>query len=282
MSCRPDVLLALGGGSVIDCAKGIRAAYDGDMRFVAVPTTSGSGSEMTAYAILSKDERKHPLVDERLRPDLAILDGRLLRQLPKTLIADTGMDLLAHCLEAVAAVHRNGFTQAFATYGVQTVLRTLVASYQGDTAVRLQLHEASAMAGLAFDHAGLGLCHAMAHAIGGMFHIPHGRLCAILLPHVMEYTAGSVLEQYAHLARCCGISGATDKLAFRNLIGELKRLRRLLHLPEDLGQAGIDPAKWRASVQDIVRAAMKDPCCETNPAPVSAEVVERILKAVAP
>jgi len=278
---KPEVLLALGGGSVIDCAKGIRAAYDGELIFVAIPTTSGSGSEMTSYTILTKDGVKYPLVDERLRPDLTILEERLLEGLPPRLIADTGMDLLAHCMEALVGSRRNGFTDALAIYGVQTVFKLLIPSFQGDTSVRMGIHEAASMAGLAFDHAGLGLCHAMAHSMGGLFHIPHGRLCAMLLPHVITCNAAVSLGQYAELARRCGLSGVTDRLALRSLLAELHRLRTALRLPETLSQAGVGKAQLEEHRTAVISAALSDPCCKTNPIPVTEDVVAGILKAVA-
>ena len=279
---QPDLLIALGGGSAIDCAKGIRAAYAGQLTFIAIPTTSGSGSEMTSYAILTHDGLKHPLVDDSLRPDVAILDDGLLQSLPKSLIADAGMDLLAHCIEALAATGRNSFTEALASYGVQTVLHDLGASFRGDRNVRLRIHEAASMAGVAFEHAGLGLCHAVAHVLGGAFHIPHGRLCAMLLPHVMNYNAPGTLESYADLARRCGIQGATDRLAMRNLLTEFQRLRKELHLPENLAQAGVTKAQWGAQVDHLPKAVLEDPCCQTNPVIVTEEGVREILKAVAP
>ena len=279
---RPELLIALGGGSAIDCAKGILAAYDGRPTFIAIPTTSGSGSELTSYAVLTKDAVKHPLVEESLRPDLAILDDSLLRSLPQSLIADTGMDLMAHCVEALGATGRSGFTDALAMYAASTVLRDLRASYGGDGSVRLGLHEAASMAGAAFDYAGLGLCHAMAHALGGVFHVPHGRLCAMLLPHVMTYNAIAVLAQYAKLARQCGIAGVTDRLALRNLQAELSRLRKELHMPENLAQAGVTDSQWKQHAQDLPRAILADPCCKTNPVEVTQEGIEKILKAVGP
>ncbi len=273
---RPELLLALGGGSPMDCAKGIRLAALCTMEFIAIPTTSGSGSEVTSFSVLSKDGIKSPLVDPLLRPDGAILDAQLLRELPKHLIADTGMDLLAHCIEALAAAGRSAITDALAMGGVQVVFRDLAASYGGDLSVRGSIHEAAAMAGLAFDHAGLGLCHAMAHVLGGMTHLPHGRLCAMLLPHVMEANAVTSLTQYARLAQACGFGGATERLSFRNLLAAMNRLRISLGIPATLREAG-------AAVEDetaMIRAVLSDPCCKTNPRTVDEAVIRSVWKAV--
>lgn len=278
----PDLLLALGGGSPMDCAKAIKLAYGEKLLFVAVPTTSGSGSEMTSFSILTHKGVKHPLIDETLRPDAAILDASLLQNLPSALIADTGMDLLAHCVEALVAKGRTGCSDAMALLGARTVLKSLERSFRGDTSVRLELHEAASMAGLAFDNAGLGVCHALAHAIGGVFHIPHGRLCSVLLPEVIAYNRSACLSQYALLAKICELPAATDRLAVRNLIFTIARLQRSLLLPQTLGQAGIAKQQWEAEEDAIVQAALKDPCCRSNPVAVTKEALLTILKAVRP
>lgn len=281
-SFRPELLIALGGGSPMDCAKAIRLAYGEKLTFIAIPTTSGSGSEVTSFSILTHKGVKHPLVDPTLRPDAAILDESLLERLPTSLVADTGMDLLAHCMEALVALNRSAFTDALAFHGAKTVLENLEASFRGDITVRLSIHEAAAMAGMSFDNAGLGICHALAHAIGGSFHVPHGRLCAMLLPGVMACNAHSGLKQYAALARFCGLPTPTDRLALRNLISAITRLQKTLLLPQSLKQAGIEKQQWKEKEQSVIDAALEDPCCRTNPVPVTKEVLTEILKAVAP
>ena len=278
----PDLLIALGGGSVLDCAKAIRFAADVPMVFVAIPTTSGSGAEMTSYSILTHGNVKYPLVDASLRPDYAILDDRLLSGMPKQLIADTGMDLLAHSLEALAANNRTGITDALALHAASIAMQHLTASFHGDNSVRGLLHEAASMAGMAFDHAGLGVCHALAHAMGGAFHIPHGRLCAILLPAVLEFNKPMALRQYAMLARLCGCSAAADQSAFRYLTASVRQLRRKLQMPETLKEAGVTKARWDEKKQEILHAAWKDPCCKTNPVEVSEAGLAAICSEVCP
>ena len=272
----PELLIALGGGSAMDCAKGIRLAAELPMTFLAIPTTSGSGSEVTSFSILTHGAVKHPLIDPLLRPDIAVLDDSLLTELPASLIADTGMDLLAHCVEALAARNGSSFTQALAQHAAAVVLEYLQSSYEGDRAVRRKIHEAATMAGMAFDNAGLGLCHAIAHVLGGETHLPHGRLCAMILPHVIQYNLPAELRQYARLARACGLEGATEKLSMRNLIGAIERLRSSLKLPSTLKEAG----KQLLDLKKLTAAVMEDPCCEGNPVPVTEEAVIRILKAV--
>lgn len=262
---RHDVLIALGGGSPMDCAKGIVYVQEHRPLFIAIPTTSGTGSEVTSFSILSHNGVKHPIVDEALLPDWAILDPSLLQQLPKSLIADAGMDVLAHCLEAMAAKNASPFTDGYAAMAFRWCYQNLPRSFDGDTSVRGLIHGAATMAGLAFDHAGLGISHALAHALGGRFHVAHGRLNGILLPAVLEYNGAACLGKYAELARVAGIEGGTDRLLLRNLVTALKRLRRHLNLPETLTAAGIAPADLDGAMSDLVTAALADPCCASNP-----------------
>ena len=146
--------------------------------------------------------------------------------------------------------------------------------------MRLKVHLASTMAGMAFTQAGLGLCHAMAHSLGGMYHIPHGRLNAILLPAVVSCNAHRAGKKYAEIARAAGMGGSADTIALRNLKNGLIRLRRELNLPETLAQAGVDPRSVWRSVNQIVEAALADPCCKTNPMEPEAFLVRRILEEV--
>lgn len=277
---KPDGIIALGGGSAMDCAKAMAFFSGCDAKLVAIPTTSGSGSEVTDFAILTHKGVKHPLVDSRIRPDAAILDGDLLKQMPPSLVADAGFDILCHAVEAYAATGASPITDALAQSAFAESFAALPASFAGNTGVRLKIHIAATMAGMAFTQAGLGLCHAMAHALGGMFHIPHGRLNAILLPAVIEMNARGAGEKYARLARASGLGGSAEVLGVRNLKNALIRLRRELQLPQDLRQAGVEPALvWHKS-KEIVAATLADPCCKTNPILVEDFMVRRILEEV--
>ena len=276
----PDALVALGGGSAMDCAKAM--AYFSGIRvpLVAIPTTSGSGSEVTDFAILTHEGVKHPLVDGALRPTMAILDGALVETLPAGLVADGGFDVLTHALEAYTATGAGGFSDILAAEAFATVYALLPASFGGDKTVRLRIHRASTMAGLSFTHAGLGLCHAMAHSLGGAFHIPHGRLNAILLPAVMDCNAYAAGEKYARLAQLAGIGGSAKTVAVRNLKNALIRLRRELGMPGTLAEAGVKPSQVWLRQKELVTAALADPCCKTNPVPVEEFMVRKILEAV--
>ncbi len=275
---RPEAILALGGGSAMDCAKAMAYFSGLAPRLIAMPTTSGSGSEVTNFAILTHEGVKHPLVDDSLRPSLAILDGGLLGAMPPKLIADGGFDLISHALEAIAATGAGKISDALALDAFCTALDALPKSFAGDTSVRLEVHTAATMAGLAFSSAGLGLCHALAHALGGEFHVPHGRLNAILLPWVLEANAPAAGARYASLARRAGLSAGNDAVALRALKNALVRLRQRLQLPESLCKAGVSPQALREKEGALVAAALADPCCDTNPVKPTEAMVRRILQ----
>ena len=277
---QPDLVVALGGGSAMDCAKAMHFFSGTCAKLAAIPTTSGSGSEVTDFAILTHQQVKYPLVDGKLRPDAAILDSDLLEQLPPSLVADAGFDVLSHALEAYVARDAGAITDALARDAFATVYAALPASFAGRTAVRLKIHVGATMAGMAFTQAGLGLCHAMAHALGGMFHIPHGRLNGILLPSVITCNAHVAQQKYAELARGAGLGGSADTVALRNLKNGLIRLRRDLKLPATLAQAGVAPQEVWNRMDGIVKAALADPCCKTNPMKVEDFHIRRILEEV--
>ena len=276
---RPDAVVALGGGSAMDCAKAMVYFSGLKVTFVAIPTTSGSGSEVTDFAILTHDGVKHPLVDEKLLPDVAILDGDLLSTLPKSLIADAGYDILAHALESYVAKNAGVISRALAAEAVAITCQNLPESFGGNTAVRQDIHLAATMAGVAFSQSGLGLCHAMAHALGGKFHIPHGRLNAILLPAVVEANAAAN-PRYAQLARAAGLGGTAELTAVRNLKNTLIRLRKELQLPATLAQAGVAPRQVREATDSLVAAILQDPCCVTNPVTPDSAMVRKVLQQV--
>jgi alcohol dehydrogenase class IV len=235
---------------------------------------------VTDFAILTHNKVKHPLIDKRLRPNVAILDSDLLQELPASLIADSGYDVICHALEAYVATGAGVFTDALARDAFRSAFSALPASFAGRKEVRLKIHQAATMAGMAFSQAGLGLCHAMAHALGGLFHVPHGRLNAILLPSVVSCNAHVAGHKYAELARATGIGGSADTVAVRNLKNALIRLRRDLNLPQTLAEAGIAPRDVWAATGEIVKATLADPCCETNPMKAEDFLIRRILEEV--
>lgn len=260
---KPDLLIALGGGSAMDCAKGMLSLSGSKALFVAIPTTSGTGSEVTSFAILTHNGTKHPLVDRHLRPQIAVLDDSLLENLPPSLIAEAGMDVLSHCIEAVAARHATPFSNALAISAFRTAVEWLPRSYEGDKTVRSAIHCAATMAGMAFDNAGLGACHALSHALGGMFHLPHGRLNGILLPHVIAWN-----RDFAPYSLLCS-----------NLPFTLRRLRQRLHLPATLTEAGLKRESVLPQLDNLAKAASADPCSQGNPRPTSEQDYANLLRA---
>jgi len=277
---KPDLVVALGGGSAMDCAKAMRFFSGVQSRFVAIPTTSGSGSEVTDFAVLTHNGVKHPLVDGKLRPDVAIVDADLVASLPKGLIADGGFDTISHAVESYVAKDAGTISSTLAAEAFCTAFAHLPASYAGNIQVRQKVHLAATMAGMAFTQTGLGLCHAMAHSLGGAFHVPHGRLNAVLLPAVIESNAYAAGSRYAQLARQAGFGGSAETVAVRNLRNALIRLRKDLGLPGTLAQAGIDPRQVWHRTEELVKATLADPCCKTNPTPVEDFMVRRILEEV--
>lgn len=278
---QPDLLIVLGGGSAIDTAKAMRHfAGEGEI-FVAIPTTSGSGSEVTNFSVLTHGEVKYPLIHQKMQPDVAIVDGELVKSLPPKLVAEGGFDVLSHALEAVVATKADDMSRALATDAFSTAFSLLPASHRGDTRVRGAVHLASTMAGIAFSQAGLGVCHALSHSLGGLFHLPHGMLNAVLLPEVVACNAPAAGAAYGKLAAMAGIGATSEMMAVRNLRNHLIHLRKTLHLPATLQEAGINPLKLQENMEKILEAAMKDPCMETNPVKLEACHLRGILEAVA-
>jgi alcohol dehydrogenase class IV len=211
---------------------------------------------------------------------MAILDGDLVRKLPQNLIADGGFDALSHAVEAIGGRNAGPISDALAMAAFRMVFANLEASFSGDPEAGALVHQAATMAGMAFSSAGLGLCHALAHSLGGAFHVPHGRLNAILLPEVIGVNASAVGEKYAQLAQSAGLGGAAVSVCVRNLKNGLIRLRKGLGLPATLVQAGVDPGALRQQRRQIIASALADACCGSNPVVCDAELVGRVLDGV--
>lgn len=307
---QPDVIIALGGGSAMDAAKGMWLFYEnpdanfGDLRlkfadirkrafrfphlgkkatFVAIPTTSGTGSEVTAFAVITDKTKdiKYPLADYELTPDIAILDPELVRTVPKSVTADTGMDVLTHAIEAYVSVMASDYTDALAEKAIKLVFKYLPLAYQdgNNKEAREKMHNASCLAGMAFTNAFLGLNHSMAHILGGKFHVPHGRANAILLPYVIKYNAEKpskfaafpqyesymAPERYAEIARFLGLPAATTEEGVASLIQAIQDLARELNIPLSLKEAGIDKTEFKREVAAMADIAFNDQCTGANP-----------------
>ena len=275
----PDTVIALGGGSAMDIAKAMIYFSDLQPTLVAIPTTSGSGSEVTDFSILTHDGIKHPLVDDTLKPSVAIIDGDLVSTLPPALIAEGGFDLISHAIEAYVARNNTLISNALAAQALHIAIDGLLPSFQGNLSVRQDLHIAATMAGIAFSQAGLGLCHAMSHSLGGEFHIPHGRINAILLPVVIDHNSVVCGAQYAQLARRIH-PYSSDSVAIRSMKNTLLQLRRSMKLPGTLEEAGIKPTFVTEKIEHLIDATMNDPCCQSNPVLPTREMVRSIMMEV--
>lgn len=277
---QPDTVIALGGGSPIDAAKAIVyfAAKQIDLRdcpFVAVPTTSGTGSEVSKFAVITDRARgiKYPLIDDTLLPDYAVLDAELTCSVPPKVTADTGLDVLTHAIEAFVCTEANAFTDALAEKSVKLVDHYLLLAYKepDNREARQGMHNASCLAGAAFSNAGLGLCHSMAHAMGAQFHIPHGRANAILLPVVMSFNAGCettltpVATRYAELASLIGMGATSMRQSALNLIHMVRRLQQRMGVPQCIKDVGVSAEDFEAALDTMADAALADRCTATNP-----------------
>ncbi len=275
---RPEALVAFGGGSPMDCAKAMRY-FSGlsNLPLYAIPTTAGTGSEVTAFSVLTHDEAgvKVPLVDESVLPDVAILEPAFLAGVPAAVTADTGMDVLTHALEAYVARGADPFTDALAEKGFSLAWENLSPACRGDGEARGRMLLASCLSGMAFNAAGLGICHGLAHVLGGRYHVPHGRLNAVLLPQVMGYNAQDreAGRKYGRLARLCGLTGT-----WRALSGALARLRGSLGMPESLRGCGIGEGELLEDLPGLARAALEDVCTPGNPRLADEEDLLRLLR----
>ncbi len=270
-----DLLVALGGGSSIDTGKAIaffaRKAMPDRQKpvLVAIPTTSGTGSEVTAYSVVTDKERgvKIPLIDDSILPDLAILDARFTRTVPPSVTAATGMDVLTHALEAYTCRYNNAFTDILAVQAIHYVFGYLFKSYQHmeDMEAREMMLLGSCMAGMAFNNSGLGLTHSMAHALGGLFHVSHGLANAVLLPYVIRFNVFDAGVRYRELARVLGLPHANVEEGVSALISAVQGLNDSMKIPSRVRDLKIDKAKYDAALDDMARHAMDDRCTAGNP-----------------
>ncbi len=289
---RPDTVVALGGGSPIDAAKGmIYFAHHQDssiqVRFIAIPTTSGTGSEVTKFAVITDTDTdtKHPLVDDSMLPDIAILDAELTKSVPRTITSDTGMDVLTHAIEAFVCTARNDFTDAMAEKAIKLANKFLIQVFASpeDVELRQRMHNASCLAGIAFSNSGLGINHSMAHTLGAHFHIPHGRANALLLPYVIAFNAGlyddltEANKRYAKVARLIWLDCASERQSTMNLIRAMRNYISKLNIPSSIKAAGVTRQDFDRVLPSMVEAAFNDPCTSTNPRQCSKKELEEVF-----
>lgn len=288
----PDAVVAFGGGSAIDTAKAIVFFADktgvAACTLIAVPTTSGTGSEVSKFAVISDtaSQVKHALVDDQLIPDAAVLDASLVVSVPPSVTADTAMDVLTHAIEAYVSTGANDFSKAPAERAAKLVLKDMLAVYvePGNLVARQKVHTASCLAGIAFSNAGLGLVHGAAHAVGARFHIPHGRANAILLPYVMSFNAGCsdsltpAAGEYAELSRYVGLGSSNKRQSVLNLIRTVSRMARHMHIPSSLREAGVSEGDFYEALESMADAAYLDRSTRTNPRKCTRGEIAEVLR----
>ena len=323
----PDVIIALGGGSAMDAAKIMWVMYEHpeadfmdmamrflDIRkrvytfptmgekayFIAVPTSSGTGSEVTPFAVITDEKTgvKYPLADYALLPNMAIVDTDLMMTQPKGLTAASGIDALVHSLEAYASVMATDFTDGLALRAIQNIFTYLPACYDNglnEPVAREKMANASTMAGMAFANAFLGVCHSMAHKLGAFHHLPHGVANAVLLTDVMRYNADPrpqkmgtfsqyayphTLERYAEVARFLGLSGNSNEELLEQLIAKIEALKERVGIKKTIRDYGVKEEDFLATLDEMVEQAFDDQCTGANPRyPLMSEIKAMYLKA---
>lgn len=290
----PRSIIAFGGGSAIDAAKAMSYFYSKIIKadkllFIAIPTTSGTGSEVTSFSVISDTIKqvKYPLIDKSLLPDIAILEPKLVVSVPPKITADTGMDVLTHALEAYVSIKADDFSDAFAEKAIKLVFEYLpkACSNPKDIIAREKMHNASCMAGIAFNHAGLGINHSMAHALGATFHIPHGKSNAILLPYVIQFNGGltsvvqkqsSADKKYAEAAKLLGLSAPTSNIGTGNLVRSINNLIKSIGVEANVKSVGVVEKEFMQRVEHMASVAVNDRCTPTNPVPVTKEILKEL------
>ena len=297
---RPDAIVAVGGGSAIDSSKSIRefalrVDHYAEVGLIAIPTTSGTGSEVTSFAVVTDpaEKVKYPLVSYSMMPDEAILDAELVKSVPPSVTADTGMDVFTHALEACVSINRSDFSNALAEKAIEICGVFLLRAFLdgSDMHARQKMHSASCLAGLAFNTASLGLNHGMAHQLGATFHIPHGRANAMLLPHIIEFNSDinkhsksretylPAVKRYATVAQILGLSSYNKIMTVRSLVNWVQFMLKEMDIPLSISQIGtISEEEYFGAIDRMADAALADACTATNPRVPTKDDVIRIYK----
>ncbi len=324
---KPDCIIALGGGSAMDAGKIMWVLYEHEdvdfmdmaMRFmdirkrvytfpkmgekayfIAIPTSAGTGSEVTPFAVITDEESgiKYPLADYELLPKMAIVDADLMMSAPKSLTAATGIDALTHDLEAYVSMMATEYTNSLAKESLKNIFENLPVAYENGTTnkeAREKMANAATMAGMAFANAFLGLCHSMAHKLGAFHHIPHGIANALLIEEIIRYNSAEVptkmgtfpqydhpqtLHRYAELAEYVGITGKSDTDKVNKLIGKIAKLKKSIGIKKTIKDYGISEEAFLSTLDEMSSQAFDDQCTGTNPRyPLISEIKEMYLKA---
>ncbi len=313
---QPDWIVAIGGGSPIDAAKAMWIKYEHpeiefeDMikvfglpklrkkaRFCAIPSTSGTATEVTAFAVITDYKKgiKYPLADFEITPDVAIVDPDLAETMPQKLVAQTGMDAMTHAIEAYVSTAHSDYTDPLAIFAITMIQKNLVDSYNGNMHCRSTMHNAQCLAGMSFSNALLGIVHSMAHKTGAVFeelgaHIVHGAANAMYLPKVIAFNAKdkATAERYAAIADFMDLGGNTTEEKVSLLISHLRKMNDALHIPQCIQHYGADglyaehgfvPEEiFLERLPEIAKNAIADACTGSNPRQPSQEEMEQLLK----
>jgi len=283
----PDWLIGLGGGSCMDAAKAMWIIYAnpeievGEInpfakfelrkkaRLICIPTTSGTGADVTWAAMITdvKEERKMELPSREMVADIVIIDPEFPKSMPPPLVADSGLDALTHAIEAYVSQWRNDFSDALAIKAIQIILKYLRRAHEnsGDNEAKEKMHNAATMAGMAFSNSQVGIAHALAHSLGAIFRVPHGRIVGLFLPYSIEYSVGEAMERYADIARAIGIEARTDQEAVEKLVRDIKELYREVRQPTSIRELGINRDDFEKRLEDLVTRAANSSCTFMNP-----------------
>lgn len=290
---KPNVIIGFGGGSAIDTAKGILYFSEAKNliekpKFITIPTTSGTGSEVTSVAVITDPENKskHLIASDDILADVALLDPKLTLTVPPSVTANTGMDVLTHALEAYVATGANVFSDALSEKAVELILKALLSCYYDGKNLesRTYMHEASTLAGMAFNTAGLGVNHSIAHQLGGTFHIPHGLANAILLNKVIDYNCKNpdIRKKYATLAYKVMLVSMEEspKFAVNALKALISTLMQSMDMPCDIKSLGIKQEDYAGQIQNMVNNALIDNCLKTTPREIGTSGIREILEII--
>ncbi|MTI57639.1 1-propanol dehydrogenase PduQ [Geosporobacter ferrireducens] len=302
LEMKPDLMISIGGGSAIDAGKAIMMLCIHTKEkfidienikkpwYIAIPTTSGTGSEVTSYAVITDRENnlKIPLSEDLMMPDVALLDCALTKTVPPHVTADTGMDVLTHAMEAYVSSLANDFTDIYAEKAIHHVFHYLLRAYKdgNDMEARQKMHTASCMAGIAFTNASLGINHSLAHTFGAKFHLSHGRSNAIFLPHVIRFNAGlgagdienQTAKKYAAISKKLGLPASSTEEGVISLIEGIKILNREMSIPVTIGEADILREAFESSLLEMANNASTDLCTANNPRKISKGDLVKILQ----
>jgi alcohol dehydrogenase class IV len=295
---RPDWIIGFGGGSSIDAGKAMWVLYERPdlslydinpytklnlrvkSRFIAIPTTSGAGSDATwAIAVTSTEEnRKKILASEEIIPDIAIVDPFFPSTMPSQLTADTGLDSLVHAIEAYVSPWSNVFSDALAMKAIQLIFHYLPRSFKNrdDEEARAQVHYAASMAGMAMGNSQVGVAHSMGHALGAFYGIPHGRAVAIFLPYIIEYNFKEACERYGEIAASIAIGGYEQKTV-QKLTEKILKFIKALNEPTSIKELDIDKRNFTSNLENLVNHAFDDPSVLGNPRTPTKKEIERLF-----